>query len=97
MKLYGIKRTTYACPSQWEGTTEDDRPVYIRYRGSIFEIRIGPVNGTIDDAVNAETVYERSVGDEFDGYMSSDDMFVHWLQYREQTEREKGKRGEDDE
>lgn len=31
-KVVALKKTSIACPSQWEGTLEDGRAVYARYR-----------------------------------------------------------------
>ena len=87
MRLYNIMRTTCACPSQWQGVTEDERPVYMRYRGGLFEIRIGPIGGDVGEAVRADSVYECDVGGGFDGYMTCDDMFRHWLKYADGEEK----------
>lgn len=51
MKLKSIVQTCEACPSQWEAMTEDDRPVYIRYRWGELGIGVGKPGESIDAAV----------------------------------------------
>jgi hypothetical protein len=48
-----IKQTCFACPSQWEGTTEDGKDVYIRFRWGCLRMDI-----------NGETVAEMDVGED---------------------------------
>lgn len=50
--------TCGACPSQWEGVTDEGKRLYIRYRWGYLRI-------DLDD----ETIYGSQVGDEMDGYM----------------------------
>jgi len=40
-KITKLELTCGACPSQWEGRTNDDRPVYIRYRWGRFQAYVG--------------------------------------------------------
>lgn len=71
-----IKRTCYACPSQWEGKLSDGRMFYIRYRGGRFEVRTsdGPTDN-LQDAVIGKTIFLNPVlGGPFDGYMSNEIM-----------------------
>lgn len=72
-----LRRTCFACPSQWEGATEDGEHVYIRYRWGFLSATIGK-----DD------VYGDRHGDSLDGNMSDADMmkalsgvmgFSNWL------------------
>lgn len=32
IEINNLKQTCAACPAQWEFTTFEDRPVYVRYR-----------------------------------------------------------------
>jgi len=48
-KLEELKRTSYACPSQWEGKDEYGRYVYIRFRHGNFTV------GISDNAASAVT------------------------------------------
>jgi hypothetical protein len=63
-----LKRTCTACPSQWEGHT-DDRSVYIRYRGGNFSVQYSPPGGSHKDAVSGEVKYFCEFDDPYDGYM----------------------------
>lgn len=58
-----LRRTCFACPSQWEGATEDGEHVYIRYRWGFLSAQVGN-----------EDVYSASHGDGLDGNMSDEDM-----------------------
>lgn len=51
MKIKTLMRTCIACPSQWEGWTDDARPVYIRFRHGILKIQVGNVSESIDSLV----------------------------------------------
>jgi len=48
-----IKQTCYACPSQWEGMTDDGKDVYIRFRW-----------GSLRLDIDGKTVAEMNVGDD---------------------------------
>lgn len=39
--VYDVKQTCGACPSSWEGRTEDGREVYARYRWGYLSVRVG--------------------------------------------------------
>lgn len=49
-----LAQTCNFVPAQWEGRTADDRPVYIRGRGGILSVRVGPVAGSVWDGVRGE-------------------------------------------
>lgn len=51
-----LEQTCDIAPAQWEGRTADDRPVYIRGRHRVLSVRIGPMRGSIDDAVRGEEI-----------------------------------------
>jgi hypothetical protein len=55
VKLYDL---TSSCPTQWEGTTDGDLPVYIRYRSGSLKVQIGKT-----------WVYNGACGDDYDGTM----------------------------
>lgn len=73
-----IVNTCPACPSQWEGITDDGRCIYIRYRHDSLRIGIGR---TQDEAVADDTTYTAHIGD---GYgMDYDELrsvAPEWLQ-----------------
>jgi hypothetical protein len=41
LRVTSIRQTCDACPSQWEGTLEDGREIYVRYRWGILHIGVG--------------------------------------------------------
>jgi hypothetical protein len=49
-----LEQTCEFIPAQWEGRTTDDRPLYIRAKHGVVSARIGPMGGTISDAVRGE-------------------------------------------
>lgn len=51
--LATLQRTTSLFPTQFEGTTADGRPVYIRCKHGELSVRVGPAGGLIDDAIGA--------------------------------------------
>jgi hypothetical protein len=66
-----------ACPSQWEGFTEDGGVYYVRYRHGRLSAGFGR---TIDEAVDQRLV-QLLVGDEYDGIMSTGAMVEHLRPY----------------
>lgn len=66
LKIKRIEQTCFACPSQWEGETEDGHDFYIRYRWGVLRLDI--------DGVTAESF---GLGDGLDGVLSTEDMLRH--------------------
>ena len=63
-----IRNTCGACPSQWEGRTEDGRYVYVRYRWGHLTIGVGDTD--IWDAVDrGGEVFDQYLGDWLDGFL----------------------------
>lgn len=74
-KVKEIFNTCSACPAQWEGTLEDGRMIYVRYRRGAFTVDISDRKTTdIFDAVNGERIIAMQIGGEFDGYMEDVEM-----------------------
>lgn len=77
-KVTALKKTCLACPSQWEGTLDDGRVIYARYRHGALSVGIGDSigeairNGWTDDALYADYV-----GNGFDGFMDFEELKVH--------------------
>lgn len=65
--IKSIVRTCAASPSQWEGFTVDDRPIYIRYRWGELSVRLGPVGGTIRDALDTRPMIDITAGEKLGG------------------------------
>jgi len=59
--------TCLACPSQWEGTLADGRPLYIRYRHGDLAARLG---------VSGDEIFFLDVpgASDLDGFMELDEM-----------------------
>jgi len=55
-------QTSIVAPCQWEGRTDDNRPCYIRLRRGWLRVKIGSRGADIQNAVNAEPVFEEYYG-----------------------------------
>lgn len=74
-KVTALKRTCLACPSQWEGTLEDGRAVYARYRHGELSVGVGDdVDGAVRNARSDVAVYAEEIGDCLDGFMAFDEL-----------------------
>ena len=71
MIIKTLKQTCKACPSQWEGTLDDGRIIYIRYRSGFFSISVADSMKTMFDN---HPIITRDTGDWLDGYMSEDEL-----------------------
>jgi hypothetical protein len=49
IKIVKIRQTCVICPTQYEGKTDDDRPVYIRYRWGYLSVRVGDKGTSLSD------------------------------------------------
>lgn len=77
VRIIELKRTCIACPSQWEGRTDDDRPVYIRYRHGHLTVELGHKGWPTDysdwpPTYLIDTIIDDRVG--HDGYMTIDEL-----------------------
>ena len=66
VKVWMLERTCLACPSLWEGIAEDGKEVWIRYR-----------HGDLTVTKGDEDIYEAVHGDDWAGYMDTEDMLRH--------------------
>lgn len=57
MFLEELKRTCFACPSEWQGVLADGMKVFVRYRSGDLSIGYGP---TPDEAIDNAFVIWRS-------------------------------------
>ncbi len=57
-RIVALRQTCVNCQASWEGRTDDERPVYIRYRHDCLSVRLGPVGGDINSAVDAWPWFE---------------------------------------
>lgn len=75
MKLLTLKMTCDICPSQWEGTLEDGRMLYVRYRWGGIVIQVSPEPTTdIVDAVDGITLVDEDWGDSYSGKMTLEEL-----------------------
>ena len=63
IKVVDLNMTCFACPSQWEGMTEEGFYVYIRYRWGYLSVSVG-----------REDVYGKRIGDSYDGVLDDEGM-----------------------
>lgn len=84
MKIASLVQTCGACPSQWEGRTDDNRSIYVRYRWGHLSITVGSKGGDITDAVMGQSVFEVDYGDGLDGVLEYEELkeltanFIEW-------------------
>ncbi len=76
MKVRDLLDHGTVSPAQWEGRTDNGRPVYIRYRWGYLSVRVGPPGGDASSAVVGVEIYGEQIGDEFDG-------FIEWKRVRD--------------
>lgn len=70
-KVISIENTCTACPSQWEGTLDDGRMIYIRYRHSHLTVSVSPFPTTnISDAVRGNLIFESHTDEDDGGFLS---------------------------
>jgi NAD dependent epimerase/dehydratase family enzyme len=76
MKIKSIKNTGSYCPSQWEGITDKNEAIYIRYRWGRLSIYLSAPDGTIEDAINENKVlYSKQISsDEYDGFIELEEV-----------------------
>jgi hypothetical protein len=77
-KVIALRKTSLACPSQWEGALEDGRMIYARYRHGELSVGVGK---DIDEAVRSrrygQALYADHVGDGLDGFMDFEELRTH--------------------
>ena len=62
-RVKNLTMTCGACPSQWEGWSEDGDFLFVHYRYGILYVEKG-----------GERIFYQEIGDSFDGIMSTDEM-----------------------
>ena len=66
------------CPSQWEGRTVDNRPIYARYRYGCLCVHLGRVGGTMRQAIRSGRELVRlTIGDRLDGAITYAELKRH--------------------
>lgn len=76
LQLVILKKTCYACPSQWEGVLNNGQSIYIRYRYGTLWVGIGE---DIDEAVtNSHNNCEiMKPNNPYDGVINDEQMFKY--------------------
>lgn len=70
LKITEIRRTCFACPSQWAGKAESGY-VYIKFRWGTLAVRFGP---SIKEAIAGPTIFEWHDSDDMGGFMEYDEL-----------------------
>lgn len=71
--LRELEQTCWACPSQWEGKTDEGKYVYVRYRWGILSVGFGKDEwAAVDDSKSIG-----QYGDWLDGVMTTEEMLEH--------------------
>jgi len=70
LKVIELSLTCDACPTQWEGKTDDGEFLYIRYRFGNLTVGLGK---TIDEAV-MNKIFEVPYGESLDGLLTATKM-----------------------
>lgn len=74
INVVSVIKTCESVPAQWEGRTDDDCAVYVRYRYGWLTIGVSEPGGSIDDAIDAPDAFASHCGAEFDGQMSAEEL-----------------------
>ena len=78
LEVIALRKTSIACPSQWEGLLEDGRVIYARYRHGALSVGAGD---DLDEAVRNswtdQALFADYVGDGLDGFMDLEELKCH--------------------
>jgi hypothetical protein len=66
-----VAQISHACPTEWEGITDDGRHIYVRYRFSNFSVQIAD---TRRKASKGYELFRAKIGEEMSGTMGFDQM-----------------------
>jgi hypothetical protein len=72
-----LRRTSIACPSQWEGRLADGRSLYVRFGHNELSVHVGPIDGSVDAAVAASPWLDLDLSSKkWDGLIEIDDVLA---------------------
>ena len=75
VKVKEIVNTCDSCPAQWEGITDDNRQIYVRYRWGCLAISIGEMGDMSEfAAVRGEEILFVDRDDEYHGTMEYSEL-----------------------
>ena len=78
LKVIALKSTSIACPSQWEGTLEDGRAIYARYRHGALSVGVGDdIGEAVRNSGSDNALFTDYVGDGLDGFMDLEELERH--------------------
>jgi hypothetical protein len=73
-----LTKTCPGCPSQWEGTLDDGRVMYARYRWGGLSVGLGKgLDEAVENSWSEDSLFDEHLGDGLDGFMSSDELRMH--------------------
>lgn len=76
-RVISLKKTCAACPSQWDGLTDDNRKVYYRYRWGWLTVTTGAIGDMSEyAAVRGNKVFSAELADSLHGILSTEDMLT---------------------
>ncbi len=76
--VVALEKTCTACPALWEGSLEDGRTVYARYRGGALSVGVGAgVDEAVHNSMSEEAFYFDHVGAGLDGFMNFEELRAH--------------------
>lgn len=74
-KLVSLRNTCIACPSQWEGTLEDGRAIYARYRHGELSVGVGnDINEAVRNGMSDQALFANDIGNGLDGFMDFQEL-----------------------
>jgi hypothetical protein len=78
-KVVALKKTSLACPSQWEGALEDGRIIYARYRHGELSVGVGDdIEEAVRNGMSDQALYMSHIGDGLDGFMNFDELKINY-------------------
>lgn len=76
--MVALKKTSLACPSQWEGELEDGRMLYARYRHGEMSVGVGnDIEEAVRNGMSDQALHTSHIGDWLDGFMNFDELKFH--------------------
>lgn len=73
-----LKKTSIACPSQWEGTLQDGRAIYARYRHGALSVGVGDDTAeAVRNSASDQALFTDYLGDGLDGFMDLEELKCH--------------------
>lgn len=75
VRVTEINQTCTACPSQWEGKTEDARQIYVRYRWGYLSVRVSEPHDAKEFAgVRGREIFGAQLNDGLHGFLDYEQL-----------------------